>query len=85
VTSALRAAAAVALLSAGSVAAAPPSPGPLEVRTPGTLRDLFLDMVLWDAREVTAPRLQVGWAMANDWSAPTLLQRKLECAVPGAR
>ena len=75
---ALGAAAAAVLLAAGPAAAAPAAQGPLEVRTPGSLRDLFLDLVLWDARAVTAPRLQVSWAMANDWSAPTLLQRKLE-------
>ena len=53
----------VALLAAAPVAALPlPVQGPLEVRTPGSLRDLFLDVVQWDARAVTAPRLEVGWA-----------------------
>lgn len=66
----------VALLAAAPVAALPvPPQGPLEVRTPGSLRDLFLDVVQWDARAVTAPRLDVGWAMANDWSTPTTLVR----------
>jgi hypothetical protein len=31
--------------------------------------------VQWDARAVTALRLDVGWAMANDWSTPTTLAR----------
>ena len=65
-----------ALLAAAPVAAAPlPAQGPLEVRTPGSLRDLFLDVVPWDARAVNAPRLQVGWVVANDWSTPTTLAR----------
>ena len=70
-----RAAAAVALwlASAGALAAAPQ--GPLELRTPGTLRDLFLDVVAWDAREIGSPRFELRWAMANDWSTPTLLAR----------
>jgi hypothetical protein len=46
--------------------------GPLEQRTPGTLRDLFLEMVPWDARELPG-RLRVGWAVANDWSTPTTI------------
>ncbi len=48
---------------------------PLGVRVPGTLRDLFLDVVAWDAREIPAPRLDVGWVAANDWSTPTTLAR----------
>src|SRR5574342_676903 len=65
-----------ALLAAAPVAAAPlPAQGPLEARTPGSLRDLFLEVVPWDARAVTAPRLQVGWVVANDWSTPTTLAR----------
>src|SRR5574342_948494 len=65
-----------ALLAAAPVAAAPLlAQGPLEVRTPGSLRDLFLDVVPWDARAVTAPRLQVSWVVANDWSTPTTLAR----------
>lgn len=47
--------------------------GPLEVRTPGTLRDLFLDVVMWDARAAPGPRVAVTWVMANDWSVPTHL------------
>lgn len=45
------------------------------MRTPGTLRDLFLEVVAWDARAVPALRLDVGWAVANDWSTPTTLAR----------
>lgn len=69
------AAAALGLLLAAPGARAQAPQGPLELRTPGTLRDLFLDMVAWDAREVAAPRLSVAWAVANDWSTPTLLSR----------
>lgn len=66
----------MALLAAAPVATLSlPAQGPLEVRTPGSLRDLFLDLVPWDARAVTAPRLDVGWVMANDWSTPTALAR----------
>jgi hypothetical protein len=63
------------LLAAPGAVMAEPSQGPLGVRTPGTLRDLFLDVVQWDAREVTAVRVEVGWSMANDWSTPTTLTR----------
>ncbi len=66
----------MAVAVAAPVAAlAEPSQGPLGVRTAGTLRDLFLDVVQWDARAVTALRLDVGWSMANDWSTPTTLTR----------
>src|SRR5512147_1555383 len=67
-------AAAVALAAAASARAAP-SQDPLEVRIPGTLRDLFLDVVPWDARSVPALRLDAGWTVANDWSTPTTLAR----------
>ncbi len=43
---------------------------PLGLGTDGTIRELFLDMPIADAR---APRagLDVRWSMANDWSTPT--------------
>jgi hypothetical protein len=63
------------IVAAPLAALAEPAQGPLGVRTPGSLRDLFLDMVQWDARAVTALRLDVGWSMANDWSTPTTLAR----------
>ena len=66
--------AAVGLALAARAAAAAPE-GPLELRTPGTLRDLFLDVVLWDARAVALPRLVLSWSVANDWSTPTTLTR----------
>jgi hypothetical protein len=66
---------AVLLLVACGSAAASPGQEPLGVRTPGSLRDLFLDVVQWDARAVPALRLDVGWAVANDWSTPTTLTR----------
>ncbi len=49
---------------------------PLGVGTSGTLRMLFLDMPLADARAVAAELgLDVRWWMANDWSTPTTLTR----------
>ena len=63
------------LVAAAGGALAAPSQGPLELRVPGSLRDLFLDVVPWDARAVTGLRLDVGWAMANDGSTPTTLER----------
>lgn len=48
---------------------------PLSLRTPGTLHDLFLDMVQWDARSMTSMRLDASWALANNWSTPTTLSR----------
>ena len=66
---------ALGLALAARVASAAPPEGPLELRTPGTVRDLFLDVVLWDAREIPAPRLTVAWSLANDWSTPTTLAR----------
>jgi hypothetical protein len=66
---------AAVLAAAPLAASALPNQGPLEVRTPGSLRDLFLDVVQWDARAVPALRLDVGWALANDWSTPTTLTR----------
>jgi hypothetical protein len=71
----LRRLVAVLAFAAASGAAAMPGQGPLEVRVPGSLRDLFLDVVPWDARAVPALRLDVGWTMANDWSTPTTLER----------
>lgn len=47
---------------------------PLGVVTPGTLRLLFLDMPLLDARG-ERPALEVRWAVANDWTTPTRLTR----------
>src|SRR6266568_3964913 len=43
---------------------------PLGLGTDGSIRELFLDMPIADAR---APRtgLEVRWSMANDWSTPT--------------
>ncbi|HQR30750.1 MAG TPA: hypothetical protein PLL32_10090 [Anaeromyxobacteraceae bacterium] len=62
-------------LAAGAGARAAPSQDPLEVRIPGTLRELFLDVVPWDARSVPALRIDAGWTVANDWSTPTTLTR----------
>jgi hypothetical protein len=68
-------------LAASAGAAATEAPArwttqdPLGVRIPGTLRDLFLDVVPWDARAVPALRLDLAWSAANDWSTPTVLTR----------
>ncbi len=48
---------------------------PLGVRTPGTLRELFLDLPLSDARGPAGPSLEARWSLANDWSTPTALVR----------
>lgn len=81
--SALRAAARLAILVAlaapvlaGADGGRDPVQEPLGVRTPGTLRDLFLEVTQWDARAQPALRLDVGWATANDWSTPTTLVRE---------
>jgi hypothetical protein len=52
--------------------------GPLEQRIPGTLRDLFLEVVPWDARAPAGGRIRLGWSMANDWSTPTVLGKGSE-------
>jgi hypothetical protein len=64
-----------ALLWLSAAASAIPSSAPLGVRTQGTLRELFLDMPLADARTGGALEMELRWSMANDWSAPTLLER----------
>ncbi len=51
------------------------SSAPLGARTQGTLRDLFLDVTLADARSAAGPVLELRWSLANDWSVPTLLTR----------
>ncbi len=58
-----------------SAASAGTSSAPLGVRTQGTLRELFLDMTLSDARAGGPAELEVRWSAANDWSASTLLAR----------
>lgn len=67
---------ATALLAAPPAPAAPPTwAGPLGVRTPGTWRELFLDVTGEDARALAAPALDLRWFLANDWSTPTVLVR----------
>jgi hypothetical protein len=71
------------LLAAAPAPAAGTNPvgqDPLGVRVPGSLRDLFLDVVQWDARAVRDLRIEVAWATANDWSTPTTLARGGELA-----
>jgi hypothetical protein len=45
--------------------------GPLGVRTQGTLRELFLDPIILDARPIDRFQLDLRWAVANAWSIPT--------------
>lgn len=56
---------------------------PLGLRTQGTLRELFLDVVAGDARPQTAVLFEVRWAMANDWGGdlPSVFQRGAESVV----
>lgn len=54
--------------------AAPRPDRPLGVVTPGSLRLLFLDLPLGDARPGPAA-FEARWEVANDWSTPTLLTR----------
>ena len=54
---------------------------PLSLRTQGPLRELFLDMPLFDARPLLHPELDVRWSMANTWNAPMVLERGGELAV----
>lgn len=56
-------------------AAAQEADAPLELRTQGTFRELFLDMPLSDARAPRGPQMSVRWSGANDWSVPTTLTR----------
>jgi hypothetical protein len=64
-----------ACLVAGLALAAPQADRPLGVTTPGTWRNLFLDLPLADARPGAEPDLCVRWWLANDWSVPTRLTR----------
>ena len=48
---------------------------PLGVRTPGTFRELFLDVTSADARAPGAAGWEARWLLANDWSTPTTLVR----------
>ena len=48
---------------------------PLGVRTPGTFRELFLDVTSADARAPRAAEWDARWLLANDWSTPTTLVR----------
>jgi len=55
-------------------AGAPRTDRPLGVDTPGTLRQLVLDLPLEDARP-GGISLDTRWTLANDWSVPTRLVR----------
>jgi hypothetical protein len=66
---------AAAPLLALLVAAAAPLDAPLGVGTPGTLRQLFLDVTAADARAPGPLALDLRWALANEWSTPTALVR----------
>jgi hypothetical protein len=64
-----------ALAAILSLAAAAAADAPLGVDTPGTMRQLFLDVTSADARAPGALRLDVRWSLVNDWSTPTALVR----------
>ena len=49
--------------------------GPLGLRIQGTLRELFLDVILLDARPLERPEIDVRYALANDWNEAMLLRR----------
>jgi hypothetical protein len=72
--SASRALVCLVLLARAARALAVPD-GPLGVGTPGTFRSLFLEMPLSDARVLGAPKLDLRWWLANDWSVATRLGR----------
>jgi hypothetical protein len=65
----------IAALALAAATAAAASDAPLSVRTPGTLRDLFLDPTISDARPLQRPELDVRWTASNTWSTPTELRR----------
>ena len=65
----------IALLPAAAFAS-----GPLGLRTQGTLRELFLDVIAADARPIAAPELDLRWALANDWNEPMQLVRGRDTA-----
>ena len=73
----LAAALAVACATAGTGARAdaPHLSAPLGVTTPGPIRQLFLDPILVDARDVTRPSIQVRLESANSWSVPARFYR----------
>ncbi len=49
--------------------------GPVGLRTQGTLREIFLDVTLFDARALDRPQLDVRWAVANTWNEPMSVAR----------
>jgi hypothetical protein len=65
------------LASAAPARAGEPLPdlSPLGLRTQGTLRELFLDVVGQDARPSQQLALDVRYSLANDWGMPTTLHR----------
>jgi hypothetical protein len=70
-----------ALLVAAAPAGAAEVDAPLGVRTQGTLRELFLDVTLSDARPPARAALDVRWAAANSWTTPTAVTRGGSTAV----
>ncbi len=60
---------------AGARADAQDVAAPLGVTTPGPIRQLFLDPVLTDARNVTRPSIQLRLESANSWSVPARFTR----------
>jgi hypothetical protein len=68
---------ALAILCAAPTSAPEPMPdlAPLGLRTQGTLRELFLDLIGTDARPISKASLDLRYAVANDWGIPTAYQR----------
>ena len=70
------------LCAAGDAAAADPAPepqadhGPLGLRTQGTLRELFLDVTIADARAVERPLLELRYTVSNVWNEAMDLSRR---------
>lgn len=70
----LRVAAAFAAC-AGARAGAAPWDAPMRLGTGGTFGSLFLEVTAADARALPAPELDLRWTLANDWSAPLIVER----------
>ncbi len=64
----------------GPAAEPQPDHGPLGLRTQGTLRELFLDVTIADARAVERPLLELRYTVSNVWNEPMDLARQQDRA-----